>query len=221
MSVRKTKIKIMYWNAQSVQQIQNEMFNCIHSHHIDVTLIQETWLKPNIQLFHPNYICHRLDRLDRTGGGIAIIVHKSIEHTLLTKVKTKIIESLGIEIATSGNPIKLFSVYFPGTDLTSSALNDFKQDIRLLTRTPGSYFICGDLNAKHRSWNCAKRNSAGKILYESTLTGNFTIQHPPSPTHFPTQRRCKPSTIDLTMTNLLHDMTQPETIQDRHPITLQ
>lgn len=217
MSSIPNELKIMHWNAQSVQQIQHDLFHCIHSHNIDITLLQETWLKPNVQLFHPDYTCHRLDRLDRSGGGIAIIVRKTIQHKLLPSIKTKIIESLGIEIATNATPIKLLSVYFPGTDLSRSALTQFKNDISLLTRLSGSFFICGDLNAKHRLWNCVRRNAVGKILYDTTETSNFVIQHPSSPTHFPSQRRCQPSTIDLTLTNRLHDMTQPETIHDYPP----
>lgn len=214
MSTSLHELNVMYWNAQSVQQIKNELFDCIIKHNTDITLIQETWLKPNMQLFHPNYTCHRLDRLDRPGGGIAIIVRKSIQHSILPAIKTKAIESLGIEIPTNVLPIQLFSVYFPGTDLTHATLTDFKNDISLLTRNPASYFICGDLNAKHRLWNCARRNAAGKIIYDATEIINFTIQHPPSPTHFPSQHRCQPSTIDLTLTNRQHDMTQPETITD-------
>lgn len=37
----------------------------------------------------------------------------------------------------------------------------------ILTSLPNTFLICGDLNAKHRFWNCARRNTAGTILYDN------------------------------------------------------
>lgn len=91
------KIKMLYWNAQSMNKNQTDTFQFICNHNIDIELFQETWLKPNIQLHHPDYMRYRLDRLDRLGGCLSMAVHKSIKHTAISPIQTQVIDNIGIE----------------------------------------------------------------------------------------------------------------------------
>ena len=200
--------KILYWNAQSIHPKRSEIFDYLCENKIDVALFQETWLKPNLGFDHPLYHCYRLDRIDAKCGGVAIVILKTISHKLLPNFTTTIIESIGIEIETTTSPIKLISAYYPGTNETTNTRAWFKNDISALTNSSGSYFICGDFNARHRFWNCARRNNRGTDLYEAMSNGRFIVMYPPYPTHHPTQRRCQPSTIDIILTNGIHDMSQ-------------
>lgn len=204
-----TKLKILYWNARSVQNKILETFDYLVDHNVDVAIFQETNLKPKHSFSHNDFKCYRLDRLDRTCGGVAIAVRNSHCHSLMPSLNTKIIETIGVSIKTTVGTIDLISSYFPGTDTSRAAMIDFKRDIQALTRSNNSYFICGDLNAKHRFWNCKRGNRAGAIIYELLGNGQFTISNPPEPTHYPTQRGYQPSTIDIVLTNGRHDITQP------------
>lgn len=76
-----------------------------------------------------------------------------------------------------------------------------------------SFFICGDLNSKSREWNCNRSNLAGRILQTERDNGEFFIFHPHEPTHFSSAANTNPSTIDLTLTNGLNEMSDPETHQ--------
>lgn len=204
-----TTLKILYWNAHSVQNKILDTFDYLIENQIDVALFQETFLKPKHSFSNENYKCYRLDRLDQACGGVAISIRKTICHSILPSFNTRIIDCIGIAIETKTGPIKLISTYFPGTDLSREAMIDFKHDIQLLTKSNDSYFICGDLNAKHRFWNCIRGNRTGAIIFDLLSNGQFTIHHPPEPTHYPTQRRCSPSTIDIVLTNGKHDISQP------------
>jgi hypothetical protein len=53
-----------------------------------------------------------------------------------------------------------------------------------------SFFICGDSNARHSSWGCARANSAGNALFECDC--DFAIYYPPSPTRTPLNRMQSP-----------------------------
>lgn len=209
MDYRNSALKILYWNARSVQNKSFEIFDYLDNNGIDVALFQETHLKPNHSFSHSNYSSYRLDRLNESCGGVAIAVRRTIRHSLLPSFNLKIIECVGISIETTTGSVNLISPYFPGTDVSRQAMMDFKYDIGKLTSPNNSYFICGDLNAKHRFWNCKKGNRAGAIIYDLLGNGHFTISHPFEPTHYPTQRGYTPSTIDVVLTNGKHNMTQP------------
>ena len=58
----------------------------------------------------------------------------------------------------------------------------------------------GDFNSKHRSWNCVRSNTAGRIFYDEQMNRDFMLYFPLDPTHFPFAPNCAPSTIDLLLT---------------------
>lgn len=117
---------------------------------------QETHLKPKHSFSHKDFKCYRLDRLDTTGGGVAIAVHKTIRHSLMPSFNTKIIETIGVRLVTISGTIDLISSYFPGTDVSHQAMVDFKHDMRTITRSSKSYFICGDLNTPSTGFGTAR-----------------------------------------------------------------
>lgn len=76
-----------------------------------------------------------------------------------------------------------------------------------ITHRRCSYFAFGDYNSKNRFWNCSRANTSGNILYQELNNNNFIILHPPDPTHYPENPVIAPSTIDLILTNGLHNTT--------------
>lgn len=175
---------------------------------IDIALLCETWLKPNQNLNHPSFNIYRADRVNGVHGGVAVAVRKNINHSLLPSLKTKTIESIGITVQTSQGNITFVAVYFPGIEPPNRTASLFRDDIKNLLKIRNSYFICGDFNSKHRYWNCLRGNQAGNELYNLMTQHNFNIYHPPTPTNFPPQTRSSPSTIDLVLSNGLHNINQ-------------
>lgn len=186
------KLRILYWNSQSLHHKSLEVFDYLSHNNIDLALFSETWLKPNRNLSHPQYILYRSDRVEQEHGGVAIAIGAGLTHTLLPSFNTQIIESIGVSINTQQGNIKLISVYFPSTQQIAANLQSFRKDISKLTQIRSSYFICGDLNSKHRFWNCVRGNAAGNILYKEMTNRNFNIHHPPTPTNHPRQANAIP-----------------------------
>ena len=216
-----TDLKIMTWNANSIFRRKPEFFGFLLENEIDIALINETHLNNTQSLSHPNYTTHRLDRPGvRTKGGVAILVRKDLPHKLLSSFKTKNLECIGISITSATGPIDFISAYRPGGSNSTDDITKFKYDIRLLTSSRHSFFICGDLNARHSTWDCSSDNSAGNALFE--CSGDFAIYYPSTPTRIPLNGRTLPSTLDIVLSNGLHEIenlsTQTALSSDHLPV---
>lgn len=217
------EIKISFWNARGLRNKIFEVFDYIITNNIDVFLISETGLNNGIKLnCHSDYIMYRADRTNQSGGGVAIIIKKTIKHTLLPHLNTKVIEAIGISIHGTIEDLKVISAYFPGKNVNCETLNDFKNDILKLTERGSNFLVCGDLNSRHRFWNCLKSNRAGKTLFQLISQNRFSLLHPPTPTYIPAGRIGKPSILDVCLTNrqqftsLLH--TTNSFYSDHYPV---
>ena len=214
-------IKILNWNARSLKANENELFNFLTVNNVHIAIITETFLKPNIKLkYDPNYVVHRYDRIQGSGGGVAIVIHRRIKHRALPHLETKVIETLGIEVQTELGILFIAAAYLP-FQCTRELKNYFKGDLQKLTRNRSKFFIIGDFNAKHRSWNNSQSNSNGKILFNDCSSGYYSILSPNSPTCFSSVRN--PSTIDLVLTDQSHVcsdlITHADFDSDHLPIT--
>lgn len=217
------KLNIFYWNSQSLYMKLIETFDFLALNDIDIALFSETWFQHKHIFSHPMYKVYRVDRYNQKHGGVAIAVKHNIKHQQLPSLNLKIIESVAITVFTTQHKIHFVSVYYPGTRATATDLINFKQDMLTMTNLNNNYFICGDLNSRHRLWNCNRANSTGNILYGIMTDRNFIIHHPQTPTNYPPQSRSSPSTIDLIISNGLLDISQPIThnklTSDHRPVT--
>lgn len=139
-------------------------------------------------------------------------------------ISTKKIEATGVTISTTGNnEICIIAAYFPGTR-RGSEWSQFRHEIRSLVTQNSPYFVIGDLNARHRSWNCVKNNKAGTILCQEASHSGFNINFPDSPTFIPAGRG-SPSTLDIVLSNNLVNMSKPivhnELSSDHLPVTFE
>ena len=211
----KSKIKLLYWNCNNIINKIHELYDFMLRNFINVACLCETFLSSTDLLSaHPNFTIYRNDRINinnRHSGGVAILVRKTIHHKLLDIIPTTILENIGIEMKlANGSKIQLFSVYLPGSTTITEANRYFKQDLRKLTARSCSYFAVGDYNAKHRSSNCVRANTPGNILYNQQQNSNFFVHHPSDPTHFSYNGQSLPSTIDLCITNSIHQTSDFE-----------
>lgn len=204
------KLNVLYWNANSIKPKIHQFYNFMLENHTDIACLSETLLGPGDVLpTHPSFIIYRNDRdncnQNRRSGGVAIIVRRIHSHKLLPVLRTQIIENIGVEFSLqNGARICIYSVYLPGGTSNKEIKQHYKNDLRILTSQSRSYFALGDYNSKHRSWNCVRANTAGNILYNEHVSRNFFIQFPSEPTRYSPNGKSLPSTIDLCLTNLLH-----------------
>lgn len=218
-----SQLSIVFWNCRSVRNKYVELFDLLCTSDIDICLLSETWLKSTNKLFHPNYSCVRNDRVTSSGGGVAILVKKTIGFNEIPNLNTKTIENVGIEINCNDNKIiKLYSVYFPGGSPSHDLRKEFKNDLRILFNTKEKIIYCGDFNSKHRDWGCLRANTWGNILKEFTTFYPITIAHTDNPTYVPPSSRSSPSNIDLVLSNvptlISHPIVVYELSSDHLPV---
>lgn len=200
-------LRILCWNAQSFRPKYYEIVDYLGTTHFDVICFSETWLIITDVIYLPSHKFYRTDRETNNHGGVAIAIHKSIPHKQ-TFIKTNIIENVAVNINTPTGDITLVSVYFSNSKLSGQSKILFENDIKILTSIRNSYFICGDLNSKHRLWNNTRANCLGNIIYDQLAQKPFSVHHSVTPTYFPPQANRNPSNIDIVLSNNLHNVSQ-------------
>ena len=91
-------VNIITWNARGIKNKSTEFFEFLLRNNVHICLITETWLKPHINISHKEFFVYRKDRISRNGGGVAIVVRRTISHSLLPITNTSLIENVGIKI---------------------------------------------------------------------------------------------------------------------------
>lgn len=181
---------VICWNANGVRGKILELRNFVKIHNPDIICLQETHLNSSSKLSIPGYIILRSDRLTRRGGGTAICIKNSIEHHLL-QLNTVSFEHTSIALKIKGGHfVTVSSIYKPPL----SKINTI--ELSNLTKLNDSFFICGDFNAKHPSWNQGSSNQDGTVLFNFAQNNFFQIIAPYTPTRVTQQHQ---STIDLAL----------------------
>jgi len=211
---------ISYWNANGIANKKMDLIYYLSRYDIDAVLIVETFLKPVHAFSIPNYIVYRVDRLSGPKGGVLIAIKCNFRHQLLKHNKLGIIETLSVKVLTRLGEFTLIAAYHPGKNTN---LVTFQQDIKKLSARNDNYFICGDFNARHKSWNCVSTNAAGKLLFAEAQKGKFSIHFPDKPTYIPIDPTRNTSTLDLMLTKNLYTISKLRTItaltSDHLPVT--
>ncbi|GFW30186.1 RNA-directed DNA polymerase from mobile element jockey [Trichonephila clavipes] len=187
------KLHIVSLNADGIQRKIEELENYINDNSPDIIALQETNLRPCIDLNIPKYSTHRNDRLTHRGGGTAILVKNSIAHHVIN-IYTTVVNITAIEIEGPTNNITVCSLYRS----PSSPINSFYPDLIKIFRNRAQCIIVGDYNARHSTWNPNRRgNTAGARLFHYANTCGLVISAPTDPTRIPQQQNHQPSVIDL------------------------
>ncbi|GFT87534.1 hypothetical protein TNCV_3759751 [Trichonephila clavipes] len=80
---RNRPLKIVSWNVDSILNKIPEFENFVNSHDPDLIVLQETNLRPCHSLNTSKYKTYRNDRTTHCGGGMAILIKRSIPHHIL------------------------------------------------------------------------------------------------------------------------------------------
>lgn len=207
------KLCIINWNARSISAKKIPLGEFLHRRKIDVALITETHLRPDINFSISGFHFLRLDRRGTTsrGGGVAILVRSGISFTQIPHLNTTVIEEMGIEVHLSFGKLKIVVAYCPmqcKRNYGSAAA--FKKDLNIITRSPQKLFVGGDLNERHRAWNNSRKNKYGDLLFNHAEGGHCTVQFPDTPTYI--SAGGAHSTLDLFLANFA--ITKPKTLDE-------
>lgn len=213
MHLNKSKIKILYWNANGIQTKLFVLYDFMCKNFVDICCISETHLKPTINLHsHPDFKIYRFDRTDVRLGGVLIFIRRALSHELLPSLNTELVENIGITVSGQRRKFQVFSCYVPGASTTTQIRSHFNNYLNKICRRNNAFFAVGDFNSKHRSWNCTRANLAVTTLFDNAADNQCFILHPHEPTHYPSDPNKSPSTIDLILTNGHQQITNPSTV---------
>lgn len=192
------EFKIIFWNSRGLRNKITELAQIINDEQIDIVGINETFLDDNYNLPHiPGCKMVRIDKTNHSGG-LLLIIRSHIQFTQLDCPNTSLLECVAIKIQAT-TPFIIYLIYCQGT--TSSINSNLEPELSQLCNNNFPFFIIGDFNAKHRSWNCIRNNRAGKILKDIIDRNPVFLCHPDSPTYSPVSNTITPSTIDLLITD--------------------
>jgi hypothetical protein len=148
-----------------------------------------------------NYHVAHKNWTDRPGGGVAILIHKSLQFHQIPSPQFKTLEAIGVSIAIKRNNqnhlMDIFSVYVPyGSALEEEELN------QLIQGRGGNLIVGGDFNAHHGRWETtfSHPNQSGRaiahILEEDI---DLELATPPNLGTRKNPTTLTSSTIDLTL----------------------
>lgn len=191
------QFNILHWNANGITNFSNlkQFEYLLEKENIQIASLNETFFKENHRPFFNNFYLYRNDRTHARGGGVALLVRRSLQHKLLPLTKTTIIENLSIEILINQRRTIISTAYSPRYTA------HFSNDIMALISSNKEFILLGDLNAKHTSWNCPQNNISGIALNNLQQNHNFFVYCPNSHTLYPHQRNRSSSTVDIALSN--------------------
>lgn len=204
-------LRTVFWNARGVRNKLTELIDFINNENIDIIGITESFLDANYNL--PLISDYNVIRHDGTNhsGGLMLLIKSNISFSERDTPTTNLIDCIAVTIHSSRDFI-VYVVYCPGgsTQLINSHLT---ADLQSICNNNQPYFIMGDFNAKHRGWNCTRRNRAGTLLFDFIESSNNYLSFPDSHTYSPVSTRMSPSTIDLLITCGRIPSSRPVTIE--------
>lgn len=207
-------IRCCTWNANGVRSRIAELRAFIQAHNLDLILLNETKLTPDIKIKIKGFQILRKDRTAH-GGGVAIIIRNNVPFIKIKRNNQITIENICIEL---NSKIIIAAVYNqPRNNFTTN-------DLELLADLGRKVLIIGDLNARHHTWNNHVTNLNGRTLYNFTLNNNLIVQNTARPTHFP-DNGTTPTTIDIILNKNVSNNTEPKSISelnsDHNPVTFE
>lgn len=129
MTSNNMRFKILQWNANGITSYPHikQLENLLESEMIQIAGLNETFLKEKHKPYFKNYTLLRNDRTDRGGGGVALLIHKSINYKQIPTANSSHIENLSVEVNINNNRIVVTTAYSP------KYFSSFVNDIEMLT----------------------------------------------------------------------------------------
>lgn len=186
-------LNVVQWNLRSFRSQRPYLQSLVDTTHPTIICLQETNLFPSHTLslsrFQPAV---RYDRADRSGGGVAILVHQSLAHTPCNLNSP--LEVIATSVALPHRDITICCIYLP----PALALQPLLQGLRdLLPQLPRPFILTIDANAHHPLWGSPTSDSRGDALTQWLDDESLFLHNTGEPTYLSHQGML--THIDLTL----------------------
>lgn len=148
----KSKLKVVHINAQSLNNSGHycEFTDAFSNSEIDIIAVSETFFQENSRTELPNYKIFNINRVGRSGGGVALYVKHNLKASLLSKSNGESGEPeyVIIEVKFGNETLLVSCVYRPPK---IGYLETFLDEMYYLLPNFNYSIICGDFNARFGS----------------------------------------------------------------------
>ena len=163
MAANTKKMKCVQWNARGLTKSKLEEFKkFLSSTSPEIVFISESHWSSSFNVRFRSYHILKKDRAQRMGGGVALLIHKSVQFLPLKCYSSDTVEAIGATILTknTGN-IDVISVYVPKGNCDT-------EEVKALFNVQNKFIIAGDFNAHHDIWerDCT-RNRSGQAIADT------------------------------------------------------
>lgn len=200
MSTNIPPLKVLQWNARGLNKNKLEEFKRFLSYFVPlVVLLSETHWNEKVNVKFRCYNVIKKNRPNGKGGGVAILIHKSLKFIPIQLRYFETMEAVAVSISTfQYNNLEFISVYAPRGDST-------KEEILSLFTRNQPFIVGGDFNAHHELWESRPYpNRGGTSIWNALIElPDISLLTPKDLcTRFDPATN-KPSTIDLSFASAM------------------
>ena len=149
-------LKVIVVNCQSVVNKKAEMLNLVDATQADVIIGTESWLTsdiPDSEICPPGYTMFRKNRVNRTGGGVFIMISCEFISTDPGFPVPEEVEMVWAQLQVSGSKtISICSFYRPPDNSDQNYLNALKDIVTQIDTSRNHVWIAGDFNLGNIDW---------------------------------------------------------------------
>lgn len=205
MAESKSNDLIIYFvNCNSIYKKIPEIKKILHTEQPDLVCLCETWLRKKYEPRFKDYICWYNHRLDRGGGGLAILVRKEIQHIehKLTPYQNGVLEVQAVKLINDNlGDVTIMNLYNPTKNVTLKEMEHY------IAQLGNNYIMAGDLNAHSPviDSECPTRNQSGKTIENLLLSNDICLVNPDGMKTYIDRKNGKTTSLDLCLcsSNLL------------------
>lgn len=188
-----TSLRIAAWNINGLLHNKHEVLNLIKMNKLDIVLISEAHLTDTATLCIKEYCVYTTCHPDgKSHAGTAIIVKKTVKHSILPEFKKDCIQATSILIEDKLGEFSVTAVYCPPRHSIK------EEQFSAFFNTLGPKFLAGgDWNAKNISWGSRTTLTRGRELKSCIDNNTIGVLTTRQPTIWPSDPKKNPDLIDF------------------------
>ena len=190
-------LKILQFNCNGIKNKIDELLTFMSTNDILIAAIQETKLTDKATSPKtPNFSFERKDRGKDKGGGLAFLIHKSIQYrTIPSSHKDPHLETLSIEVGS----LTIHNVYIPPA---ASCATGYTVNVKHLLNDKDT-LVLGDFNAHDPLWFSSLQDARGSLLSDEITGSNLAVINDDIPTRRPSNGQDTSPDITLATLDLI------------------
>ena len=147
-TLKPTDLSIVQLNVHGILSKTSKILNLLNNiHEADIILLCETWLTPfSPTISVPGYDFHHIDRQNKRGGGVGILIKSELRHTLDIKLRfeSECFENISLQIELkNGKKLLVSSMYRPPNTDAWKFVDEYGKLLSEMKKIPNCDMVIG------------------------------------------------------------------------------